>query len=74
LKPEAWRKIETRAEGETAIEQQQPPGLPDGLFSCQKIPIWVNFGGPWNGKKMLVYFMTIMNILWPFGIIYGRLL
>jgi hypothetical protein len=22
------------------------PGLPDGLFSNQKIPIWVNFGGP----------------------------
>jgi hypothetical protein len=22
---------------------------------------------------MLVYFMTILNILWPFGIIYGRL-
>jgi hypothetical protein len=21
-------------------------GLPDGLFSNQKIPIWVNFGGP----------------------------
>jgi hypothetical protein len=23
--------------------------------------------------KMLVYFMTIWNILWPFGIIFGRL-
>jgi hypothetical protein len=22
------------------------PGLPDGLFSNQKIPIWVNFGWP----------------------------
>jgi hypothetical protein len=22
--------------------------LPDGLFSNQKIPIWVNYGGPWN--------------------------
>jgi hypothetical protein len=36
-----------------------------------KIPIWVNFGGPRN-EKMLLYFMTIWNILWPFGIIYGR--
>jgi hypothetical protein len=25
-----------------------------------KIPIWVNFGGPWNGKYWY--------ILWPFGI------
>jgi hypothetical protein len=24
-----------------------------------KIPIWVNFGGPWNGK--------CWYILWPFG-------
>jgi hypothetical protein len=23
--------------------------------------------------KMLAYFMTIWNILWPFGITYGRL-
>jgi hypothetical protein len=21
-------------------------GLPDGLFSNQKVPVWVNFGGP----------------------------
>jgi hypothetical protein len=26
------------------------PGLPDGLFSNQKFQIWVNFGGPLNGK------------------------
>jgi hypothetical protein len=25
-------------------------GLPDGLFSNQKSHIWVNFGGPLNGK------------------------
>jgi hypothetical protein len=25
-------------------------GLPDGLFFVPRIPIWVNFGGPWNGK------------------------
>jgi hypothetical protein len=31
------------------------------LFSNQKYQIWVNFGGP------LVYFITIWNILWPFG-------
>jgi hypothetical protein len=26
------------------------PGLPDGMFSDQKIAIWVNFGGPCNGR------------------------
>jgi hypothetical protein len=36
--------------------------LPDGSISYQKIPIWVNFGGPWNGKRWY--------ILWPFGIVY----
>jgi hypothetical protein len=30
-----------------------------------KIPIWVNFGGPWVGK--------CWYILWPFGIFYGYL-
>jgi hypothetical protein len=29
-----------------------------------KIPIWVNFGGPWNGKGWYV--------LCPFGIFYGQ--
>jgi hypothetical protein len=43
-------------------------GLPDGLFSNQNSQIWVNFG--W---EMLVYFITVRNILWPFGLIYGRL-
>jgi hypothetical protein len=45
--------------------------LPDGLFSNQKIPVWVNFGKSW---KMLVF-------LWPFylhilridNILYGDL-
>jgi hypothetical protein len=39
--------------------------LPDGLFSNQKIPILVNFGGPWNGK--------CYNIVWPLGTFYGHL-
>jgi hypothetical protein len=30
-----------------------------------KIPIWVNFGGPWNGKGWC--------IIWPFVIDYGHL-
>jgi hypothetical protein len=39
---------------ETTIGQRhqgaQSAGLPDGLFSNQKSQIWVNFGGPLNGK------------------------
>jgi hypothetical protein len=30
-----------------------------------KFPIWVNFGGPWNGKGWYV--------IRPFGIYYGHL-
>jgi hypothetical protein len=30
-----------------------------------KLQIWVNFGGPWNGKYW--------HILWPFEIYYGHL-
>jgi hypothetical protein len=53
--------------------------LPDGLFSNSKIPIWVNFGGPLNGKgwyvlrsvgifyNRLVYVMAIWYIFWQFG-------
>jgi hypothetical protein len=37
-------------------------GLPDGIFSNQKKPIRVNFGGSCNRK--------CYNILWPFGIDY----
>jgi hypothetical protein len=48
-------------------------GLPDGLFSNKKIPIWVHVGGPENGKCWYVYFMVIWNILWSFGIFYGDL-
>jgi hypothetical protein len=43
-----------------ASSKQKPilrPGLPDGIFSYPKIPIWVCYGGPLNGK--------IWYILWP---------
>jgi hypothetical protein len=39
------------------------------VYFQPKIPIWINIGGPRNGKS-LVY--LIWNILLPFGIIYGR--
>jgi hypothetical protein len=49
------------------------PGLPDGIFSNQKILIWVNFkclamtdAGKLYGHS--VYFTAISYILWPFGI------
>jgi hypothetical protein len=43
-------------------------GLPDVLFSSQKLTIWVNF---WRVLKwkMLVNFMAIWSIVRPFGII-----
>jgi hypothetical protein len=41
-------------------------GLPEGIHIFKpKIPIWVNFGGPWNGK--------CRYILRPFGTFYGPL-
>jgi hypothetical protein len=44
-----------------------------------KIPIWVNFGEPENGKCCYIlwsleYFMVIWNILLSFGILYGYLI
>jgi hypothetical protein len=39
-------------------------GMPDGLFSNQKIPIWVNFGGSCNEN--------CGYILCPFGLFYGH--
>jgi hypothetical protein len=58
--------------------------LPDGLFSNQKYQIWVNFGGPLNGRGLgmdyvgvfydhLEYFMAIWYNLWPFVIVCGHL-
>jgi hypothetical protein len=56
-------------------ERKSAAGLPDGLFFKPKIPIWVNFGGPCNGKSWymlkpleicyghLVYFVTIRCII-----------
>jgi hypothetical protein len=59
------------------------PGLPDGIFSTQKIPIWVNFGCSCNGRCLsilwqfglfydnLVYFMDIWCILWLYDIFFS---
>jgi hypothetical protein len=54
------------------------PGLPDGMFSNRKMQIWVNFGGPCNGfvgifYGHLVFFTTILYILWTFGMFCGNL-
>jgi hypothetical protein len=41
-------------------------GLPDGVGLLKpNIQIWINFGGPWNGK--------FWYILWPCEIYYGHL-
>jgi hypothetical protein len=57
-------------------------GLPDGLFSyLPKIPLWVNFGGPYKGKRWYIfynhlesytaigytYFMAVWYCLLSFG-------
>jgi hypothetical protein len=45
----------------------------------QKIPIWVHFGGPCNGRcwhiicTLGLFYFAIWYILWPFGIFYGYL-
>jgi hypothetical protein len=54
------------------------PGLPDGIFSCQKCQIWVIFGGSSNGRCWYIYgylvnftaiymLMVIWYILWSLG-------
>jgi hypothetical protein len=35
------------------------PGLPDGIFSNQKIQIWVNFGGSCSERCWYVYYIAI---------------
>jgi hypothetical protein len=47
------------------------PGLPDGMFSNQKSHIGKILEG--LAIEDVGIFMTIWNILWPFDIIYGRL-
>jgi hypothetical protein len=48
-------------------------GLPDDFHIFRpKIPIWANFGGPWNGKGWYIMYMTIWNILQPFQIYYDH--
>jgi hypothetical protein len=50
------------------------PGLPDGIFSSQKIPIWVNFVRSFNGEDVGIFYgnlvccVYIWYILWSFGI------
>jgi hypothetical protein len=48
-------------------------GLPDGLFSKPKIPLWINIGGPQNGKCWYILWLCIWTILRPFGIFYVHL-
>jgi hypothetical protein len=74
--------------GQTAVSFKHSvfkSGLPDIKFHT-KVPIWVYIFCSALEWKMLVYFMTISNILqhlvyymaiwyiiWPFGILYGHL-
>jgi hypothetical protein len=47
-------------------------GLPDGIVSNQKIPIWVNSGGSCTGKCWYTYFMAIWSNPLRLGIFYGH--
>jgi hypothetical protein len=53
------------------------PGLPDGIFSCQKSKFWVFLEG--YGMEnvgvfygLLEYVMAHWHNLWPFDIVYGH--
>jgi hypothetical protein len=60
-----FRKTVSMADDDSAFFAKQPifrrpldsrqAGLPDGLFSSKKIPIWLNFGGPYNGKYLYIF-------------------
>jgi hypothetical protein len=62
------------------MQKSLDSGLPYVWFVFKpKIPIWVNFGGPYIGKCLYIllslgifygdlgYFMTFWNILYSFG-------
>jgi hypothetical protein len=49
--------------------------LPDGIFTYQKVPIWVKFWSAWDWKMLVcTYFSGIWCVLWPFGVFCGYLL
>jgi hypothetical protein len=50
---------------DVAVSRDFAQGLPDGILSKQKNPIWVNFRGAWKGR--------FWCILWTFGLFYGHL-
>jgi hypothetical protein len=64
--------LPTFSKNESGQPVQLPAaGLPDGLYSNQNRKMSKFWGAlEW---KILVYFMTIWNILLPFGIMYGHL-
>jgi hypothetical protein len=48
-------------------------GLSDGIRIFKpEIPIWVNFGGPWNGIGWYFLWPFGICILRPFGTFYGH--
>jgi hypothetical protein len=76
---EAKPKPKTRAQGDRiSLWKNRPKCCPTRVARWfilkPKIHIWVQFGGPWNGKCWCMYFITKYNIFPSFGIIYGRLL
>jgi hypothetical protein len=49
-RPDSFETTGNKAAAAVEPTFMSVPGLPDGFFSDQKIPLWVYFGGPWNGK------------------------
>jgi hypothetical protein len=47
---DSYKYLPAHAFNHPRLEKGFKTGLPDGLFSNQKSQIWVNFGGPLNGK------------------------
>jgi hypothetical protein len=50
------------------------PGLPDGIFKNPKSQFGLILEGlGMENVATYLYYMSIWNIIWPFGILYGHL-
>jgi hypothetical protein len=74
LRREAWKWFASFRRLSRPLLPKAPSSKSETLFWSRvarwyifkpNIPIWVNFGGPWNAKGW--------HIVWPYGIYYGSL-
>jgi hypothetical protein len=66
------QKRERARERARERERDSEAGLPDGIFSYQKIQIWVNCTGSFNGRCYYIYFGHLV-FLGTFGTFCGNL-